>query len=124
MHARASTRESGDWPIVPSVLSIALSPGDCSRKHDSFVVVDSRDTVLKVCRDVLAPLVRADGGEIYLVSAAADDVHLHLTGACAGCPGASITRERMLEPAIARVLPKVKLRVTTGIHAPSGAEKV
>ena len=85
---------------------------------------DLRESVLKVCREVLAPLVRADGGEIYLVSAAVDDVHIHLTGACAGCPGASITRDRMLEPALARAIPKVKLRVTTGIHAPAGAEKV
>lgn len=85
---------------------------------------DLRESVLKICRDVLAPLVRADGGEIYLVSAAADDVHLHLTGACAGCPGASITRDRMLEPALARAIPKVKLRVTTGLHAPAGAEKI
>ncbi len=90
----------------------------------SPLVDNSRDAVLKVCRDVLAPLVRADGGEIYLVSAAAEDVHLHLTGTCAGCPGASITREKMLEPALMRVLPKVKLRVTTGVHAPNGAEKI
>ncbi|HEX7663981.1 MAG TPA: NifU family protein [Polyangiaceae bacterium] len=80
--------------------------------------------VLKVCRDVLAPLVRADGGEIYVISATADDVHLHLTGACAGCPGASICRERMFEPAIARALPKAKIRLTTSLHPPATAEKV
>lgn len=88
------------------------------------LVDNSRDAVLKVCRDVLAPLVRADGGEMYLVSAGPEDVHLHLTGTCAGCPGASITRERMLEPALLRVLPKVKLRVTTSLQPPKGAEKI
>ncbi len=85
---------------------------------------DARETVLKVCREVLAPLVHADGGEIYVVSATADDIHLHLTGACAGCPGVSICRERMFEPVIARVLPKAKLRVTTGLHPLANAEKI
>ena len=83
----------------------------------------TEDLIAKLCRDVLAPLVRADGGELYLVSVGADDVHIHLAGTCAGCPGSAITRDRMLEPAIANILPKVKLRVTTGWRVPSGAAK-
>ena len=63
-----------------------------------------------------------DGGRLYLVSADGDDVLIHLSGTCAGCPGASVTRDRMLEPAIRTVAPKAKLRVTTGWRVPAGAE--
>jgi len=83
-----------------------------------------RDLVAKLCREVLAPLVRADGGVLYLVSVTADDVHIHLAGTCSGCPGASITRDRLLEPALTTVAPKAKLRVTTGWRVPNDAEKI
>jgi len=87
-------------------------------------VTSERETATKICRDVLAPLVRADGGILYLVSAGADDVHIHLAGTCSGCPGAAITRDRMLEPAIKSVFPKAKLRLTTGVRVPPDAEKI
>jgi Fe-S cluster biogenesis protein NfuA len=89
-------------------------------------VVDSPqlEPILKACRDILAPLIRADGGEMYLVSATAEDIHIHLAGTCAGCPGATMTRDRLLEPAIAAVAPKANLRVTTGWRVPDGARKI
>ena len=61
---------------------------------------------------------------MYLVSATAEDIHIHLAGTCAGCPGASLTRERLLEPAIRAVAPKAHLRVTTGWRVPEGARKI
>ena len=83
-----------------------------------------RDQILKMCRDILAPLVKADGGEMYLVSVGSEEIHLHLAGTCAGCPGASLTRDRMLEPALAAVAPKLALKLTTGWIVPEGAERV
>lgn len=85
---------------------------------------DPRELVLKLCKETLGPLVRADGGELHLVSATAEDVHLHLSGTCSGCPGVSFTRDRMLEPAIQALMPKVRLRVTTGLRIPEGAEMI
>ncbi len=76
------------------------------------------------CRDFVAPLVHADGGQIYLVSATADLVHLHLTGTCAGCPGAQMTRERLIEPVVAKVAPKATVKVTTGFSPPEGAKAI
>jgi len=61
---------------------------------------------------------------LFLVSVTAEDVHIHLGGACAGCPGAAITRDRMLEPALKTVLPKARLTVTTGFRVPEGAQKI
>ena len=48
-------------------------------------------SVTKALSEFVAALVKADGGELYLVSATPDDVHLHLAGTCAGCPGATMT---------------------------------
>ena len=53
--------------------------------------MDVREKILKSCRELVAPLVVADGGELYVVSVTPDDVHVHLAGACAGCPGAMLT---------------------------------
>ena len=80
--------------------------------------------VMKALAELAAPLVKADGGELYLVSATGDDVHVHLTGTCAGCPGATMTKERLLEPTVHGVVPRATLKVTTGWRVPEGAKKV
>jgi Fe-S cluster biogenesis protein NfuA len=80
--------------------------------------------VVKALSEFVAALVKADGGELYLVSASHDDVHLHLTGTCAGCPGAAMTRERLLEPAVHGAAPKATVKVTTGWRVPDGAKKI
>lgn len=82
------------------------------------------DMVLRACREQLAPLVHADGGEIYLVAATPDDVHIHLSGTCAGCPGANMTRDRLVQPAVQALFPKAQVRVTTGWRVPEGAKRV
>ena len=85
---------------------------------------DDRDQLVKALSELAVPLVKADGGELYLVSATVDDVHVHLTGTCAGCPGATMTRERLLQPTINGVWSKANVKVTTGWRIPDGAEKV
>jgi Fe-S cluster biogenesis protein NfuA len=82
------------------------------------------EAFLKLCREVLAPLIEADGGILHVVLHSADDVHLHLSGTCAGCPGSTFTRDRVLGPALASVAPKAKLRLTTGVRIPDGAVRV
>lgn len=80
--------------------------------------------VLRALSEFVSALVRADGGEIYVVSATPEDVHVHLSGTCAGCPGSMMTRERLLKPAVHGVLPKANVKVTTGWRVPDGARKV
>ena len=80
--------------------------------------------VIKALGEFATALVRADGGDIYLVNASAEDVHLHLTGTCAGCPGATMTRERLLEPVVHGALPKATVKVTTGWRVPDGAKRL
>ncbi|WP_146652582.1 NifU family protein [Labilithrix luteola] len=80
--------------------------------------------LMKALSEYVAALVKADGGELYVVSASQDDVHVHLAGTCAGCPGATMTRERLLEPTVRGVIPKATLKVTTGWRIPEGATRV
>lgn len=85
---------------------------------------NDNEELVKALAELAVPLVEADGGELYLVSATVDDVHVHLTGTCAGCPGATMTRERLLQPTINGVAPKANVKVTTGWRVPDGAKKV
>ena len=81
----------------------------------------SIDQLLKVCREVVAPLVRADGGEIYVVAVEPDQLTLHLAGMCSGCPGVTLTTRMVIEPAIHAVAPSARVVVTNGITVPDGA---
>jgi Fe-S cluster biogenesis protein NfuA len=75
-----------------------------------------RDEIERVCREILAPLVRVDGGELHLLRFEGDDVHIHLSAACAGCPGATLTADKVLQPALTSVAPKARLVLTTGVR--------
>jgi Fe-S cluster biogenesis protein NfuA len=83
-----------------------------------------KDEITKVCREILAPLVKSDGGEMYLVRFEGDEVHIHLGGTCAGCPGSSLTMDKVLLPALRTASPKVRVVLTTGVRVPEGAEKL
>jgi len=86
--------------------------------------IDGDPAIIKLCRDVLSPLVAADGGVMFVVKANAEEVHLHLTGTCAGCPGASQTRDGVIAPAIRTVAAKARVVVTTGPRVPDGAKRI
>ena len=83
-----------------------------------------RDEILTVIREVLAPMVVADGGLLYVIQADTKRVTLHLAGRFAGCPGNQIATRRVIEPAIAAVAPGAELTVTWGRLVPSGATRV
>lgn len=84
----------------------------------------AKEQIARVCREILAPLIRTDGGEMYLVRFDGDDLYVHLSGTCAGCPGASLTGDKVILPALRNAVPKIRVVVTTGIRVPDGAEKM
>ena len=90
------------------------------QKVDAAVV----DKITAICREILAPMVRSDGGEMFLVGIKNGQIHLHLGGACAGCPGAAITREKMLTPPLRAIAADFAVLVTTGWQVPSGAVRL
>lgn len=83
-----------------------------------------RDEIVRVIREVLAPLIVADGGTIYLVEAEETSVSLHLAGRYSGCPGNTLATRRVIEPAILAVAPSARVTVTSGALIPAGAELV
>jgi Fe-S cluster biogenesis protein NfuA len=83
-----------------------------------------RDNIVQVCRDLVVPLVTSDGGEFYLVSVGEGELHVHLAGTCAGCPGSTMTRDSLVAPAIAAAAPKLQVKLTTGWVIPTGAERI
>jgi len=83
-----------------------------------------KDQLARICREVLAPLVKTDGGEMSLVRFDGDDVHIHLSGACAGCPGATLTGDKVILPALRVALPKVRVIISTGVKIPEGAQRL
>ena len=82
------------------------------------------DQLIKVCKEVIAPLIRSDGGELYLVAVEPDHLTLHISGTCSGCPGAVLTTRGVIEPAVHAVAPTARVVVTNGVKVPEGASLV
>jgi len=87
-------------------------------------MADTRSEILRVVREVLGPLVRADGGRLYVVAADDDSLSLHLTGRFSGCPGNTLATRRVIEPAVYAVAPRARVTITSGALLPAGAELV
>ena len=79
---------------------------------------------MRVVREVLGPLVRADGGELYVVAVEPNHLSLHLAGRYAGCPGTPLVVRGVIEPAVRAVAPIVRLDVSSGIKIPDGASLI
>jgi Fe-S cluster biogenesis protein NfuA len=56
----------------------------------------------------IRPTLQADGGDVELVEATDGVVKLKLTGACNGCPMASMTLRNGIERILKEQLPEVK----------------
>jgi len=58
--------------------------------------------------DKVRPALEADGGNVELVDIQDGTVSLKLTGACGGCPMATLTLKALVERAIKQQVPEVK----------------
>ena len=56
----------------------------------------------------IRPALLADGGDVQLVDAKDGVVTLRLTGACSGCPMASMTLRNGIERVLKEQVPEVK----------------
>lgn len=65
----------------------------------------------KQVEDVLAkirPMLQRDGGDVELVDVEDGTVKVKLTGACGGCPMATLTLKRGIEARLKEEIPEVK----------------
>ena len=58
--------------------------------------------------DKIRPMLVADGGNVELVDFNDGTVEVRLTGACEGCPMASITLQMGIEQILKQEIPEVK----------------
>jgi Fe-S cluster biogenesis protein NfuA len=56
----------------------------------------------------IRPSLRADGGNVELISVNDGVVKVKLTGACAGCPMSTITLKMGIERILKQAIPEVK----------------
>ena len=66
-----------------------------------------RERVQEVLEQV-RPALQADGGDVELVEVNGGIVKLKLTGACVGCPMASITLKNGIERILKAEIPEIK----------------
>jgi Fe-S cluster biogenesis protein NfuA len=84
----------------------------------------AQDDLKGALSSVVAPLIEADGGELFLVPARGRVVHLHLRGRFSGCPGNLLVAEQVLKPVIEAADPAAKVQITSGAILPEGAERI
>ncbi len=65
-------------------------------------------TKLEAVLDKVRPAIQADGGDVELVNIREDNVvEVRLTGACKGCPMATITLKAGIERIVKEAIPEV-----------------
>lgn len=67
---------------------------------------DIKNKVEKTISEIRG-LLMADGGDLELVDVIDNVVKVRLKGACAGCPGAQITLQWMVEKKIKEMVPEI-----------------
>jgi Fe-S cluster biogenesis protein NfuA len=90
-----------------------------------------RPALLAALETVIAPLVEADGGELYLLplesaggSSTPSPIRLHLGGRFSGCPGNALVSEHIIRPALEAIAQSRQIEVSSGRLVPSGAERI
>ncbi len=63
---------------------------------------------VKAALDQIRPALQADGGDVELVGVKDGIVSVKLTGACGGCPMATMTLKRGIERIIKEQVPEIK----------------
>lgn len=61
-----------------------------------------REKIEALFRDVLNPLIAADGGSMELVAVRDDVVVIRMSGAHQGCPSVSYTIQGVIAPAVSK----------------------
>ena len=66
------------------------------------------DEKVKTALAQIRPALQADGGDVELVDVKDGTVRVKLTGACGGCPMATITLKKGIERVLKEQIPEVK----------------
>lgn len=89
-----------------------------------YSLAQEYEEILRVLRDIVVPLVEADGGEVYLLPSDSSRVTVHLAGRLGGAPGIGLLNRRVFEPALRAVAPNTAVVVSSGWRIPDGAVRL
>lgn len=84
-------------------------------------MADSVESVYDVMESIVEPLLRADGGKLYISALSQREAVLHVRGTFAGCPGNTLVIRRVIEPALHAVAPGCRVTVSAGELLPEAA---
>lgn len=111
-----ASSKSGPRPKPPRSRDSASRPRRASGMVPAVTTAAAQSEVERVLREVIRPLVEADGGDVDLVSI--DDtktpveIALAVGGAYRGCPGTPLVARAVIEPALAKGLARdVRVRI-------------
>jgi Fe-S cluster biogenesis protein NfuA len=79
----------------------------CHHRSSALLEVVMKEKVEKVLAQI-RPNLQADGGDVELVGVKGGVVTVKLTGACGGCPMATMTLKNGIERVLKEELPEVK----------------
>ena len=80
-------------------------------------------TLAQLLYETIVPLIEADGGELYWVPSEAS-IHLHLSGACSGCPGARFTIQDVIKPLLKTIDASLPMKISVGWLIPDNAIRI
>ena len=80
-----------------------------------------REKLLKMCEDIIAPLIHADGGALFVVSIEADSIALHLPANARDARERASRRPRSSSRRSTRSRRLMRVVVTSGFQIPAGA---
>jgi len=69
---------------------------------------DELKTKVEHALDKIRPYLQADGGDVQLVDVVDGIAQVRLRGACAGCPGATMTLKMGVERTLREQVPEIK----------------
>ena len=65
-------------------------------------------TKIEEALNLIKPALQADGGDVELIDVNDGVVKLRLTGACGGCPMASMTLKNLVERTLRERVPEIR----------------
>ncbi len=74
--------------------------------------------------DRVRPYLESHGGNVEVVSIAADTVRLRMEGSCDGCPSSAVTVKNAIEKAIFDAAPEIRSLIVDGMLEPTKEPKV
>jgi Fe-S cluster biogenesis protein NfuA len=111
--------ESGDWNMIkPRVLAVIMDHAMSGLPAVDVEVLKQKQEaaqedpivtqIIEILDERVRPAVANDGGDIVFDRFENGVLYLHMRGACAGCPSATMTLKQGIENLMKHFVPEVK----------------